>query len=507
MTLADSATPVGDAERTALTPQDRTKVRVHAVTAIERFIACLLVLYILKQVVFVIAFRPFSGHDEVAHYSYIELLATEGRVPRLPVLETWQAQARARGDTGFDQMPSKLYSFCRYSIDWHCEPHVRKWARSPPRMVTLLGQFYPAGFVYTANHPPLYYLAIAPVYLLARDWSVELQQYLFRLAAIPFGLLTVWLAYRTTRELFPRDGFLLVTVPTFVALQPQISYEAAMVNNDIAAVAVFSWVVYLIVRGIKTRFPISICVWLGVALGVAVLTKSTSLIAAPIIAVAIILGLGWRSIRAWIVAGLSVLLPALVLIAPWYAYMFRTYGNLDALAQIQDLQFWNRPAGSFTELLFDRDFLVMRFNETWGEFGWRLMPLRPSLLWVIAVPILVSGAGLVWYVIRARWRPAGRLATADSGPVRYQTIALIVLALTCITAYLAVVQFGTQFALTQARYFFPVVNAAALLTMLGLRTIIPRSIHRYAQGVIFGALLVLNIVIFVQYVFPQFVSV
>lgn len=280
-----------------------------------------------------------------------------------------------------------------------------------------------------------------------------------------------------------------------------------MVNNDIAAVAMFAWVLFLIVRGIRTQFLISTCVWLGVALGIAVLTKSTSLIAAPIIAVAIILSLGWRSVREWMARGVSVLLPALVIVAPWYAFMFRTYGNFDGLAQIQDLQFWNRPAGSFTELLFDRDFLIMRFRETWGEFGWRLMPLRPSLLWAIALPIMISVAGLVWYLVRGRLRPAGEVSRLGAGTNRYQRIALVVMALTCIIGYLAVVQFGTQFALTQARYFFPVINAAALLTMLGLRTIIPLSIHRYAQGVIFGAMLVLNIVIFVQYVFPQFVSV
>jgi 4-amino-4-deoxy-L-arabinose transferase-like glycosyltransferase len=481
---------------------------VWAGTSIDRFIACLLVLYIVKQLVFVVAFQPFTGHDEVAHYSYIEVLATEGRVPQLPELERWQDVARSRGDTGFDQIPTKLYPYCRYAIvGWHCEPHDRQWAQTPPRMVTYLGELYPTGFQYTANHPPLYYLAMVPVYWLAERWSLETQQYLLRLAAIPFGLLTVWLAFRTTRELFPRDGFLQVTVPAVVAFQPQISYEAAMVNNDIAAVAMFSWVVFLIVRGIRARFPISTCVWLGVALGVAVLTKSTSLIGAPIIAVAIILSLGWRSVREWLLRGLAVLVPALAVVAPWYAFMFRTYGNLDALAQIQALQFWNRSAGGFAELLFDREFLIMRFRETWGEFGWRLMPLRTSLLWVIAVPILVSLAGLCWYVFRARWRSSGSVPSSVTAPQRYQTISLIVLALTCVAGYLAVVQFGTQFQLTQARYFFPVVNAAVLLTMLGLRAIIPASVHRYAQGVIFGAMLVLNIVIFVQYVFPQFVSV
>jgi hypothetical protein len=76
------------------------------------------------------------------------------------------------------------------------------------------------------------------------------------------------------------------------------------------------------------------------------------------------------------------------------------------------------------------------------------------------------------------------------------------LALTCIFAYRAVVQFGTEFALSQARYFFPAVNAGALLAMLGLRTLIPRASRGAVQGIVLGALILLNVVIMTAYVIP-----
>ena len=503
--MAGLALPFGHADR-PLSPTVQSGTG-SVWSPIRRFITCLLIFYVFKQVLFVIAFQPFSGHDEMAHFSYIALLATEGRVPVLPDLDVWQEEAQGRGNTSFDQIPTELYQYCEYAtVGWHCEPDDWQWARTPPRMVTYLGELYPTGYQYTANHPPLYYTMTAPFYRISEAWSPAAQQYILRLAAIPFGLLTVYLSYRMVRELFPGDGFLAVTVPTFTAFQTQISYEAAMVNNDIAAIAMFSWVLYLIVRGIRTRFPLSTCVWLGVALGLAVLAKSTSLIGAPIIAVAVILTVGWRNVGDWLLRGLAIVAPALVVVAPWYAFMLRTYGNLDALEQIQELQFWNHSAGGFVQLLTDREFLIWRFRETWGEFGWRLIPLETGLLWAIAAPIIVAVVGLGWYILRTLLKRPKRVDPVAS-PVRYQWIALVVLALTCATAYLAVVQFGTQFVLTQARYFFPVVNAASVLTMLGLRTMLPLRTHRYAQGIVFGALFVLNVVIFVQYVFPQFVSV
>src|SRR5688572_22406911 len=96
--VAGAAEPNGQSPRPAPeTIAGRARSR-RAGRAISFFLVCLAIVYVLKQVLFTFAFQPFSGHDEVAHYSYIEVLATEGRVPRLPDLELWQAEAVARGD-------------------------------------------------------------------------------------------------------------------------------------------------------------------------------------------------------------------------------------------------------------------------------------------------------------------------------------------------------------------------------------------------------------------------
>lgn len=482
--------------------------------AFSRFLLFLSVAYVAKQLFSVFLFPAFSGHDEVAHYGYIRTLATEGRIPTLPDLDAWRVAVEQGGTApDIDHLPVELYPYCRYTLGWHCEIEKTRWAVNPPQMVFVPGLGnYPSGFQYAANHPPLYYAVMTPLYWASASLTPLAQQYILRIAAVPFGLITVLLAAALARTLFPGDAFLAVTTPTLVAFQPQLSYEAAMVNNDILSIALVSWITLLLIRGIRERFPRATCLWLGVALGLALLAKSTSLIAAPVIALAIILAIGWRDVLGWLGRGVLVVIPAAIITAPWYVYLYRTYGNVDGLEQIAALQeWWNRPAGGFVELLTDPGFIVMRFRETWGEFGWRLIPLDPVLLWIIAVPTVLALVGLALYVVNVA--TAGRVFPfidgdrATTQPRRWQRQALITLAALCLIGYLAVVQFGTTFVLTQARYFFPVAIAGALLTMLGLRMLIPARARPAAQGIVVAALGVLTVALFTQYVAPFHLSI
>jgi hypothetical protein len=65
-----------------------------------------------------------------------------------------------------------------------------------------------------------------------------------------------------------------------------------------------------------------------------------------------------------------------------------------------------------------------------------------------------------------------------------------------------VIHFGTQFSLTQARYFFPIVNAFAILVLVGLRTLIPRPQRPLGSGLVVFGLVFVNLIIYTRYVIP-----
>jgi hypothetical protein len=79
---------------------------------------------------------------------------------------------------------------------------------------------------------------------------------------------------------------------------------------------------------------------------------------------------------------------------------------------------------------------------------------------------------------------------------------VVLLILTVLVAYLAVIQFGTSFALAQARYYFSIATAAALLILIGWRTIVPLRHRSMVQGCIVAGLVLLNLYVMVAYVLP-----
>jgi len=516
------ASPPGHAiavSRTTSGIGQRTITAIRTATVPQRFLALLLLIFLAKGIVISLVFRPYSGHDEVAHYAYLQIMAEEGRVPLIPDPNDFDQRYRAdSGYSDWDMIPDEFYKpYAQYvTKDWW--PGYDK----PVRAVTFQGQYLPSGWIYTGNHPPLYYLLMAPVYWLFQDASIKAQLYALRVAAIPFGMLTVLFAYLTVRTIFPRDRFLAMTVPAFVAFQPQISYEAAMLNNDILAIATTSAVIYLLALGLKRRFPLWTCLLIGFCFGLAMLSKSTSVTSAPLIGIAMIFGLGWRNIREWLPKGALTAGIAGVMVLPWVFYMWATYGDLTALDRISTLQWWNYSerggqGRSIWSMLSDKRFFWDRWQETWGAFGWRLIYLDAELLRVILWITLFATVGLAAYALRflraQREIDAAEEAGEDVGKLRHtgdptlaimpwQVTAVIMMGVACVIAYYAILQFGTTFSLTQARYYFPAIVPAAILLMLGLRSWFPRRWLPWVQAGVFLALVLLNLIIYTAYVIP-----
>jgi 4-amino-4-deoxy-L-arabinose transferase-like glycosyltransferase len=438
---------------------ERTAVGVSVTTAI---MLALLLMTFVKQLVHVVVYPPFQGHDEVSHLGYLRVLAEEGRLPHL-----------------WDQLPAALEPYSRYTLDW------------------------PA--LYTANHPPLYYVLALPFYWLAGS-DYESQLYAVRLAAIPFFLLTIWLVYRTAALLLPGDRFLALTAPAVVAMQPQLSFEGAIVNNDMLSIFFGTLILYWCIRILRHGLSIGLAAALGVSCGLGLLSKATLTALLPVVA-GVALWMTWprpvtrfRDARWWREAtpkALALAIPTVLIPLPWYLFLNRTYGDFTAFEATQDLQRnWNRSAGTFTELLFSGDFHTERLRETWGFYGWKLLPLTDGEQAAIVLGLLVCIAGIVVGLLRFAARNRHQLAD------RALVAGIVVLAAACVVMYAATIYFGTMFLLTQARYFFPVLPAAIVLAMLGVRAMTPSRWRMPAAAVVIAIVTGFQVLLMTRLVLP-----
>jgi hypothetical protein len=198
----------------------------------------------------------------------------------------------------------------------------------------------------------------------------------------------------------------------------------------------------------------------------------------------------------------AIIIPTVALALPWYLYLRHTYGDFTAFEATQELQSdWNRPAGTFTELLFSRSFHEERIHETWGYFGWRLIPLETSQLAVVYVAMALALAGAVVGV--SRWLAARRAQEKLMRPFQqFQVAGVVTIASASVLMYGAMVYFGTMFLLTQARYFFPIVPAAIVLATAGLVALVPERGQRLAALVLVAGAGLFQALILVKQVLP-----
>ena len=446
-----------------------TRVRGRlTLSACGRIVAALLIFAFVRQLILIAAYPPFQGHDEVGHYGYLWTMEHFGRIPTLD-----------------DNLPVVLEPYSSFTLNW------------------------PA--VYTANHPPGYYLLLFPIMKFAgTDAAADLlpRLYALRLASILPYLMTILFTYRLAITIFPRDRFLAVTAPAAIAFAPQISFEGAIINNDILSICWGSLLLLLCALALRRGLSSRRAFGLGVALGLGLLIKATLTIFLPLAALVALYcrwPRPWGAIRTrayWhgtLGAAVALAVPTLAIPSPWYAFLYRTYGDFSAFTAIQRLQQeWNVPAGTFGELLTSKEFHLERIGEYFGYFGWKLIPLTEWQTNVIYGGLLLCGAGLVvglarlgWLAARRGWRPTGPQFTG---------VALIVLA--NVVMYGAMIYFGTMFMLTQARYLFPVAAASALLAMLGLRAFLPERAVRPAAALTIAALAAFDLWLLLAGVLP-----
>ena len=342
---------------------------------------------------------PFEGFDEHGHYSYIQQVAETGHWPRLDErmskdVDDYLALApgpdaipRQWSHYDFFRAPAPVIAAARDAIQ-SPRPAPRTW--TPGRIEN-----------WQAQHPPLYYYVLAPVYLATKSLSFAGQ--LFALRA--FSCLIAWIglcitAIAALRGKIPARAALplMFAVAAWPLIFPMWFPEMGRLGND-SLVTIFAALTAVLAWRVTTTDAPRHYLLLGVVLGLALLTKATFL---PVTA-AIGLTLGVRALlpdaagerRSRIIGVCIVGAVALATCAWWYLYKLAETGSLIGSSDVMRMHTAGGLIAGLMKNASPADFLVNMPSTFAVTFLWTgtwsfVVPPRTALLPLVVLALALG---------------------------------------------------------------------------------------------------------------------
>ncbi|MEO8285808.1 MAG: glycosyltransferase family 39 protein [Chloroflexota bacterium] len=276
-----------------------------------------------------------------------------------------------------------------------------------------------------------------------------------RIPSILMGLGVILLTYATARTIVPLPAPPVVPLiaAAFAALIPEANFIRSSVSNGNLADLLSAWIVLLLVLHLTQPYKRSRIFWLGIALGLGLLTKlSTLLLIVPLLWV---LWIKRESLRGLLGDLARVAIPMVLLAAPFYIYRIIAYGDPLALEAMHRML----PSDSHFTLSqlfwFQEPFRMMLWTSFWGVFGHHVLWM-PGWIYNVftAATLLAAVGGVVLLVKRALNRT--------------QQECCAVMLMVLLLMYGLVIQASTYLVAWQGRELFPALSSVCVLFGLGL---------------------------------------
>ncbi len=296
--------------------------------------------------------------------------------------------------------------------------------------------------------------------------------------SVLFGAVSLLLAHRLARVVFPARPQVADVAALLLACLPQWTFQHGVLDNgNLAALLAIASLVLGASALAEGRLTVRRGAALGSTTALALITKLTSLFLLPL------LGATWLWIalrggerrRETIAAGL-VGAVAIAALAGWFfARNAVLYGDPLAAAAHRAAFATNRVPEGMVWTYLVGGFLPQLGTSLVGNFGWLSLAVPPAVVrgWLALALCAAAGLALGRRGLDARRAPLVLIAGAP----------LLVLA--------QVVQFNADFFQPQGRYLFPAVASLAALTSAGLVALgdhLPAALRRLGAGLLVGGL-------------------
>ncbi len=287
--------------------------------------------------------------------------------------------------------------------------------------------------------------------------GVSLAVHLLRLFSVACGVGTLLIAVRIFHELWPENETRQLLALSIVAFWPQFIYLSSVMSNDNLAILFATLVLWGLIRQLRQGLSLRQPIWLGVILGLGLLTKAYLLVLALPVGVAF--GLDRRSWQ-YLPFTLGIVL---ALAGWWYVRNLLLLDSLTYTTQMFVVSGWSWNAEGSPEWGAGLRTLPNAYWNLWARFGHNALSVSPAIYRFFDTVSLAALIGLTgWFVHRAynlkRTPPhsgMGRLALLIG---LYGLVWLFAL-----WGSASVAKIGAQ-----GRYIFPAIVVWGMLIALGL---------------------------------------
>jgi 4-amino-4-deoxy-L-arabinose transferase-like glycosyltransferase len=448
----------------------------------------LLVLAAAQTVAWAALVPPFQGPDEISHFAYSQRLVETRSIPWFPggdpgerrpsisteldVASQWAGTLALFGNPNGRPAGSPI-SFALWKQ--HDAPLTQK-------------QRADGGFASAMTYPPLYYTYAAIPYAATNSLSIFDREFAMRMWNLPLLLGVVWLVWLIAGELLGPRQWPQTLATAAVALNPQLTHLAAIVNPEILLTAewtAFFWLAILVLRRGPTRGR------LAAIAGLCVAASFTHVRGAAIIAPALflVLWLVWQrrpAARRWLLLAVAAAVVAALVVSVAYA----TGGDLSGQGlgdyasylwqfYLPKLGFMDVPPGPRWTI---RQVAIDRFYGTYGALDVVFPEGALTLLkWASIAGFVLALVGLIRRRNMIRRRPDVVLLLAVAG--------LAYMYVNHVAAYKSLITVADP--VITGRYLLPFIVVYGLAAGLAVSWL-PKRWGPVAAGVVVGGLCLLS---------------
>ncbi|HVF98434.1 MAG TPA: hypothetical protein VND68_01240 [Chloroflexia bacterium] len=391
----------------------------------------LVALYLAASCGFTIVTPYPEAPDEYGHLQYVEHIVRFGTLPTI-----------ARESYTYEALQAPLYYMVgaafvgvgRVASGQKLNTFLTPWPQTNPAFAEGQSQA-------VMIHPP------------EDRWAFWV--YILRAYSIVLGIGVVVLTYATARVLVPWPAPAAVPIMSagFAALIPQANFIRGSISNENMVSLTGALLLWLLALHLVRPYHPRRALWIGVALGLGLLSKVIIVALVPVVVWALWVKCAGQ-LRVFL-RDTAVMGAAATLVCGWlYAYRWIAYG--DPLAYTASREVTQRSSFRLEDLFwFNEPFRAVLWKSFWGNYGWQQIWMPDLIYHVFMAITLLAVAGGVYLLLRRALTPAQRA-----------TCAMLLLSMLMI--YILVVIVNTSQVIWQGRELYPVLSGVCVLLGLGI---------------------------------------